>query len=408
MDYTYMGYTGDRQIVKGTISAADEHAAADMLNTIGYRVVSLKRASSLFSSSGSGGFFAAKVKTAEMVTFCRQLALLLESGVGIIQALELLEAQTTDKSLKKVLIRVVHDLRGGNSLSKAMSQHPQVFSKLYCKLVSVGEQTGSLETVLRSLAGYTERQTASVSKLKQAMMYPTIVFLLAIGVGAIMLTVLLPPLVDMFSKLGGTLPLPTRILLGTMDVLHSYGIFIFIGIVAVVVVGFMYSQTPNGRYMRDRLVLRIPLMGRLFQVTELARACRSLALLFRAGLPLPEVMNLTIQAANNRVVATALRQVEQGMLRGQGLAKPMSMNKIFLPMMVEMAKVGEETGSLDESLVMVAENYEIEADRRTQTLLGLVEPAMTIAMGIGVGFLALSVFMPIYSSLSLVGGAAGG
>jgi type IV pilus assembly protein PilC len=408
MDYTYMGYNTDRQIVKGKVSAADERAAADILNNIGYRVISLKRASSLFSFSGSGGFFQAKVKTAELVTFSRQLALLLESGVGIIQALELLEAQTTDKALKKVLMQVVHDLRGGNSLSVAMGQHPQAFNKLYCKLIGVGEQTGSLETVLRSLAGYTERQTASIAKLKQAMMYPAIVGLLGIAVGGIMITVLLPPLVDMFSKLGGTLPLPTRILLGTMGFVKSYGAFLFIGIIAAVVAGYMYFRTPNGRYMRDRLMLKIPMMGRLFQVTELSRACRSLALLFKAGLPLPEVMNLTIQAANNRVVATALRQVEAGMLRGQGLAKPMSTNKIFLPMMVEMAKVGEETGSLDESLVMVAENYEIESDRRIQTMLGLIEPAMTIAMGVGVGFLALSVFMPIYSSLSLVGGAAGG
>jgi len=401
MDYTYMGYTGDRQIVKGRVSAADERAAVDMLSNIGYRVVSLKRASSLFSSSG--GFFSAKVKTTELVTFCRQMALLLESGVGIIQGLELLEAQTTDKSLKRVLVQVIHDIRGGKSLSVAISQHPKVFSKLFCKLIGVGEQTGSVETVLRSLAGYTERQSASMSKLKQAMMYPAVVFCLGIGVGAVMIMFLLPPLVDMFTKLGGTLPLTTRILIGMMTILQHYGLFLFVGIIAVAIVAFMYFRTPNGRYMRDKLMLKIPLLGRLFQVTELARACRSLALLFHAGLPLPEVMNLTIQAANNRVVATALKQVEQGMLRGQGLAKPMSTNPIFLPMMVEMAKVGEETGNLDESLVMVAENYEIEADRRTQGLLSMIEPAMTIAMGLGVGFLALSVFGPIYGALSLVG-----
>jgi type IV pilus assembly protein PilC len=405
MDYTYLGYTGDRQIVKGRISAVDERAAVDMLDKVGYRVVSLKRASRFSSTSFS--LFKPKVKTAEMVTFSRQLALLLESGVGVIQALELLENQSTDKSLKKVLFQVIHDLRGGKSLSAAISQHPQVFSKLYCKLINVGEQTGSLETVLRSLAGYTERQSASMSKLKQAMLYPAIVFCLGIVVAAIMVLVLLPPLIDMFSKLGGELPLPTRMLLGMMGILQHYGLFLFVGIIAVAIVCFMYFRTPNGRYMRDRLMLRIPMMGRLFQVTELARACRSLSLLFHAGLPLPEVMNLTIQAANNRVVATGLREVEQGMLRGQGLAKPMSKNPIFLPMMVEMAKVGEETGNLDESLVMVADNYEIEADRRTQTLLSLIEPAMTIAMGVGVGFLALSVFMPIYSSLSLVGGAGG-
>lgn len=401
MEYTYLGYTGDRQIVKGKVAAADEQAAADMLSNIGYRVVSLKQTTTALPSLGK--LFQAKVKTAEMVTFSRQLALLLESGVGIIQALELLEAQALDKALKAVLLEVLHDLRGGKTLSLALGQHPQAFPKLYCKLISVGEQTGSLETVLRSLAGYTERQTASISKIKQAMMYPAIVFCLAIGVGAVMLTFLLPPLVDMFTKLGGTLPLPTRILLNSMNFLESYGLFLLVGIIALGIVGFMYNRTPNGRYNRDKLVLKLPLIGRLMQVTELSRACRSLSLLFRSGLPLPEVMVLTIQATGNRVVARALAEVEQGMLKGQGLARPMSTNKVFLPLMVAMTKVGEETGNLDDSLVIVAENYEIESDRRTQTLLSMIEPAMTIAMGLGVGFLALSVFMPIYSSLNLVG-----
>jgi type IV pilus assembly protein PilC len=401
MEYTYLGYTGDRQIVKGKVTALDERAAVDMLTNIGYRVVSLKPASRFLSTSI--GLFQPKVKSTEMVTFSRQLALLLESGVGIIQALELLESQATDTNLRKILIQVVNDLRGGKSLSSALSEHPRVFSKLYCKLVSVGEQTGALETVLRSLAGYIERQTASAAKLKQAMMYPIIVFTLAIVVAIIMLTVLMPPMIDMFSKLGGTLPLPTQILLAAMGFLQHYGLIVAIVLGAVVVVGMLYSRTPNGRYQRDQLMLRIPLIGRLNLVTELARVCRSLSVLFKAGLPLPEVMSLTIQATGNRVVARSLTQVEQGMLRGQGLAKPMSGAPIFLPMMVEMTKVGEETGNLDDSLILVAENFEIEADRRTQTLLSMIEPAMTIAMGVFVGFLALAVFMPIYSSLKLVG-----
>ena len=400
MDYNYLGYTGDRQIVKGKVSAADERAALDMLSNIGYRVVSLKPITTPLPTLGK--IFQSKVKTSEMVTFSRQLALLLESGVGIIQSLELLEAQTTDRSLRTVLMTILHDLRGGKSLSVSMAQHPQVFSKLYCKMIGVGEQTGSLETVLRNLANYTERQSASVAKIKQAMLYPTIVLCLAIGVGVIMLAFLLPPLIDMFNRLGGTLPLPTMILLATMSFLKSYGLFVLVGIIALGILGFLYVRTPKGRYNMDVLMLKIPLIGRLMQVTELARACRSLSILFRAGLPLPEVMALTTQATGNRAVARALGAVEQDMLRGQGLAKPMSKNKLFLPLMVEMTKVGEETGNLDESLVIVAENYEIEADRRTQTLLSMIEPAMTIAMGLGVGFLALSVFMPIYSSLSLV------
>ena len=189
-----------------------------------------------------------------------------------------------------------------------------------------------------------------------------------------------------------------------MGFLQNYGVFLFVGLLAFGIVGFLYGRTPNGRYNRDSIMLRLPVLGRLNLVTELARACRSLAVLFRAGLPIPEVMALTIQATSNRVVARALTEVEQGMLRGQGMAKPMSKNHIFLPMMVEMTKVGEETGSLDESLILVADNFEIESDRRTQALLSMIEPVMTIAMGLGVGFLALSVFMPIYSSLSLVGG----
>jgi len=402
MNYNYLGYTEDRQIVKGRISASNEQAAVGMLTNIGYRLVSLKPITAFIPKVG--GFLQAKVKPAEMVTFSRQLALLLGSGVGIIQALELLSSQTTDKTLKRVLIEVLNDLRGGKGLSTALAQHPHAFSTLYCKLMSVGEQTGSLEAVLKSLADYTERQTATMAKIKQAMMYPAVVFCLAIAVGAIMLTVLLPPLIDMFSKLGGTLPLPTRILLASMGFLESYGVYLLVVIIALIIVGFLYARTPNGRYYRDRLILRLPLIGRLTQVSELARACRSLSLLFRAGLPLPEVMTLTTQATGNRVVARALGEVEHDMLRGQGLAKPMSKRKVFLPLMVEMTKVGEETGNLDDSLIIVAENYEIEADRRTQTLLGMIEPAMTIAMGLGVGFLALSVFMPIYGALSLVGG----
>jgi type IV pilus assembly protein PilC len=401
MNYAYLGYTEERQIVKGRVSAADEHTAVDMLTSSGYRVLSLKPITTF--SPNLGGFLKAKVKSSEMVTFSRQLALLLQSGVGVIQALELLSAQTADKTLSKVLIEVLNDLRGGKGLSTALAQHPNVFSTLYCKLISVGEQTGSLEAVLRSLADYTERQATAAAKIKQALMYPAIVFCLAIGVAAIMVFVLLPPLIDMFNRLGGTLPLPTRMLLAGMGFIQSYGMYLFVVIIAVGIVGFLYSRTPNGRYLRDRLILRLPLIGRLSLVSELARACRSLSLLFRAGLPLPEVMALTTGATGNRAVARALVEVEQDMLKGQGLAKPMSKSNIFLPLMVEMTKVGEETGNLDEALIVVAENYEIEADRRTQTLLSMIEPAMTIAMGVGVGFLALSVFMPIYSSLSLVG-----
>ena len=401
MDYTYLGYTGDRQIVKGKISAADEQAAVEVLANIGYHVVSLKPATALFS--GSGQLFQTKVKSSELVTFSRQLALLLESGVGIIQALELLQSQTGDKNLQRVLFQVIHDIRGGKSLSMAMSQHPNIFPSLYCKMINVGEQTGALETVFRSLADYTERQSTAIAKVKQALMYPTVVLILAVAVGGLMMGFLLKPVIAMFGKLGGELPLPTKMLVAGMAFIENYGLFLLVGIIALVIVAFLYFRTPNGRFLRDKLSLRLPMVGRLLLVAELARVCRSLALLFRAGLPLPEVMALTTRATGNKVIANALGVVEHDMLRGQGIARPMSREPIFLPLMVEMTKVGEETGNLDDSLVIVAENFEIEADRRTQTLLSLIEPVMTIGMGLVVGFLALAVFMPIYGALNLVG-----
>ena len=402
MDYAYVGYTEDKRLIKGKIPAASEQAAMDMLDNVGYRIISLKPITRVLPDFSK--LLESKVKPQELITFSRQLALLLESGVGIVQALELLGAQTNDKQLKKVLIEAVADIRNGSSLSVALSKHPKVFPAVYHKMIGVGEQTGGLEGTLRNLADYSQRQSTTMSKLKTALTYPAIVLGLAVIVIAIMIVVVLPPIVDMFAALGGELPVTTKLLIASVDFLGNYGMYLFLAIAALGLVGFMYTRSPNGRYYLDMLILRLPVIGRLTLVAELARCCRSMSLLFRSGLPLPEIMTLTAQASGNRVVAKALGDVEHDMLRGEGIAGPMKRKWVFLPLMVEMTKVGEETGSLDSTLVTVADNYEIEAEARTQTLLSMIEPTMTIAMGAGVGFIAMSIFMPLYSSLSLVGG----
>jgi len=345
-----------------------------------------------------------KVKPTEIITFSRQLALLLESGVGIVQSLELLQGQASNRQLKKVLLEVVSDLRSGNSLSTALAKHPQVFSTIYQKMVAVGEQTGALEGVLRNLADYAERESNTANQLKRALTYPLIVLSLAIVVIIILVTIVLPPIVSMFASLGGELPLITRALLAFVDFIGNYGLYLLAVIIGLGAVGYMYSKSPTGHYYRDMLILKLPVLGQLSLTTELARCSRNIALLFRSGLPLPEIMTLAAQASGNLVVAKALGDVEQDMLKGEGLAAPMRKRRVFLPLMVEMTKVGEETGNLDGTLITVAENYEIEAASRTETMISMIEPAMTIAMGLGVGFIALSIFMPMYSSLGLVGG----
>ncbi len=402
MNYTYVGYTEDRQIVKGKVSAVGEQAALDKLAHVGYRVVSLRSAATFLPNAGV--LLRGRVKQSEMITFTRQLALLLESGVGIVQSLELLQSQTENKELKKVLIEVVSDLRGGGSLASALEKHPHIFPNVYSKLVSVGENTGGIEGVLRNLADYIERESGAIKKLKSALMYPFVVLGLGILISILLIVVVLPPIVNLFSSLGGDLPLPTRMLLASVDLLNNYGLLIFVAFAFLGLIGVIYTRTPSGRYVKDRVVLGLPVLGKISLLTELARCCRSLSLLFKAGLPLPDVMTLTAQASGNKVLTKALNEVEQDMLRGAGLASPMRKRWIFLPLMVEMAKVGEETGNLDEVLVTVAQNYEIEAESRVQTVLSMIEPTMTIVMGLGVGFLALSIFLPIYTSLSLVGG----
>jgi len=402
MEYAYVGYSEDRRLVKGKLAASDERAAADILANVGYQVVSLKPVASFLPDFSK--LLRGKVKPAELVTFSRQLALLLESGVGVVQSLELLQGQTSDKELRKVLIQVVVDIRGGSSLSAALATHPHVFSTLYEKMVAVGEQTGGLEEVLRNVADHIQRQSAAINKLKQALTYPLVVAGLAIVVVTILSTVVLPRITVLFERMGGDLPMPTKILLSITEFLPDYGLYLLLGILGLGFVLYVYTRSPAGRYYRDALLLKLPLLGRLIRLSELARCCRSIALLYRAGLPLPEVMTLTSEASSNRVVARALGEVEQDMLRGEGLAGPMRKRPVFLPLMVEMAKVGEETGSLDATLITAAENYEIEAESRTQTIISMIEPAMTVGMGLVVGFIALSVFLPLYSSLSLVGG----
>jgi type IV pilus assembly protein PilC len=374
-----------------------------MLERLGYRIISIKPISRFLPDISK--LIRRRVDTFEFVIFTRQLALLLESGVGIVRSLELLQQQTGDRGLKKVLGQVVVDIRRGESLSAAMEKHSSVFPKMYCRMIAVGEQGGGLEAVLRNLADFMEKQTAAMKKLKSAMTYPIIVAIVAVIVGIVMVTFLLPAIVNLFSALGGELPLQTRLLLWLMDGLSKYGLYLMLMVVLLAVVVFLYVRTKKGRYKWDKLTLRIPMLGRIFWLNELSRFCRSLALLFRTGIPLPEALLLTAQTSKNSVLIQNLNEIQREMLHGEGLAGPIRKRSIFLPLMAEMAKVGEETGHLDTALSTVADSFEVESDRRTQTMLSMIEPVMTIVIGLAVGLLAISVIGPIYDSLKLVGGS---
>jgi len=402
MDFRYVGYSQDRKLVKGKVTASGEEAALDLLSYSGYNVLSLEKVTPFFNAEKLSSAFSS-IDPNDMVMFSRQLALLVEAGADIVSALELLRAGLTNRTLKKIVAEVVVDLRSGLRLSQALEKHPKAFSPLYCRTIVTSEETGNLERGLRIIADYIEKQTTSAKKIRTALIYPIIVLVLAVIVIAVMVAFVMPAFINLYASLGAELPTITKVLLAIVNFLLDYGLFILAGIAVVIVAGFAYTRTPAGRYQWDKLKLRLPKIGRITLVSELSRCCRTISLLYRAGVSLPDIMSLAISGSGNRVVARALTEVREEMLKGQGLARPMSQNAVFLPMMVQMASVGEGTGSLDMTMDTVAQSYEMEADDRTNTLIAMITPTMTIIMGGLIGFIALALVTTMYSMLGAVG-----
>ena len=395
MDYSYVAYTEDRRLVKGKLSATGEEAAINLLSYGGYQVVNLKKIVPFFNTEKFVALFS-RIKPREIIMFSRQFALLLESGTDIVTSLELLQSQVTNRTLRKIIGEIAADIRGGSSLSAALSKHPRAFSPIYHRAIASGEQGGNLEVVLRQMADYIERIVIVEKNIKTAMTYPLIVAVVAVLVVGILVTFVLPTFADLFSAFGATLPLATRLLVSTTVWLSRYGVYLLGVIVVVAVFGFVYIKTPAGRYQGDKLSLRLPIIGRILLLNELSRCCRTISLLFKVGLPLPEILVMAAQGTNNKTMAEALNGVQQDLIRGEGLSKPMTRRSIFLPLMVQMVGVGEETGNLDNTMATVAQSFEIDADDRTSAAVGLIQPVVTIAIGLVVAWIAIALVSAMY------------
>jgi len=397
MVYKYLGYNEAKQIVRGTISATTEEMAGRMLARNGYRILQLKQVTPFAPSLEQSFPSLFRVKPETIVMFSRQLALLLESGIDIVSSLEMLKEQTSNKTLSKALNDVVSDLRSGMRLSAALDKYPKLFPTIYRRSISVGEQTGNLETVLRQVSDYIEKETLTTKEVKGALRYPIIVSIVAVLVIGVLVTFVLPAFMELYSKLGVELPAMTKSLLSAVDILRNYGLYIFAALIVIAGITITYIKTPAGLYNWHKLLLNLPILGRVIQLQGLARCCRSTSLLFRAGLPLPEIMTLATQSTSNRVLAKALDDVRHDMMKGEGLSHPMEKNNIFLPMMVQMVRVGEETGNLDATLLSVAQTFETEAEDRTKSIVSLIQPAVTLIIGSIVAFIALSLLSTMYS-----------
>lgn len=401
MAYQYVAYNTKGEMVKGKLAAASDKAATELLGYAGYQVINLKPYVAFFNRDKLIDSMY-QVKTPEVVLLYRQLAMLLESGINIGASIEMLQGQSTNPLLKKVLREVVADVRGGTQLSLALAKHPKIFPAVYCQLLGIGEQSGDLEKLLRQVADYMEKETATAKETKGALMMPGITAAIAVVVIGLLITFVLPSFGKMYDSLGAELPPLAQFFIAIGEGIKNNGLFVLSALAAIIGAIVLYIKTPRGRYQWDKLLLHLPLMGRVRLLSELARYCRSMSLLFHAGMPLSEVMPMIVKGSSNKVLAEALTSVQKEMIKGEGLSKPMSRNKLFLPMMVQMVKVGEETGSLDITLQAVAQSYEAEAGDKIHSLIGLIQPAMTIVIGGVVALIAvtlMSAMTAMYGSL---------
>ena len=402
MAYQYVAYTLEKQIAKGTIDAASERMAEEALYQAGYhRILSLKEVRpGLSLEKLLPTLFG--VKTQDVIDFSRQLATLIESGVSILTALQLLEGQASRAVFRKVIGGLVDGLRGGNSLSQALSKYPQAFSHTYCQVVKASEQAGNLEVGLRQVADYMEKRMMMVKKISRAAAYPALVLVIAIGVFALLITVVLPPLIGLFSMLGAELPWTTRALIATATFFINFKLYILIGVIALVILIVGYSRLPTGRIHMDRLMLKMPVIGSINIQRNMCQFCETVSMLLKAGLQLPQIMDIVMRTVGNRVVRQALRDIREKLVQGQGLSQPMAENDLFPRLLVEMVVVGEKTGNLDSTMATLAKYYEQRVDQRVDTLVSMIEPALTLAIGLVVAFIALSMIMPLYSILGAV------
>ena len=401
MAYRYVAYNSDKRLITGTIDVSSESVAEQAIQRAGYRLISLKSVGpqvtlqrlmpSLFG-----------VKAGDVIFFSRQMATLIETGTTIPTALQLLQEQVTNTALRGIIAAVIEDVRSGSSFSQAIERHPDAFPQVYRRMVSAGEQTGNLEVVLRQAATYLEKERTLVKKVSRAMIYPAVILLLALAVVTLMLTFALPSMVDMFDEFDAELPVTTRLLIAISDGFANYKLHLLAVVFTIAGAAAWGVKQPAGRRNLDKLLLKMPLIGPVTLLREISHFCRTMAMLVHAALPMPEIMDIILQTTRNTAVAEALEDVRLKMLQGQGLSQPMAQNRVFPRLLVQTVAVGEETGTLDSNLAALADSYEYEADEKINKLISMMEPGLIVGMGLVVGFIVISVIMPMYSIMGEV------
>lgn len=337
----------------------------------------------------------ARVSTRELSVITRQLATLLAAGVTLVESLSAMVEQTENEKLKLVLSQVKQRVNEGSSLADAMAQHPKVFPDLYCNMVRAGESSGALDVVLVRLADFTENQAKLRSKIIGTLSYPAIMIVIGMAILTILMVVVIPKITKIFEDRKASLPLPTKILLGMANFFRDYWWLILIVLVIAIVVLVQYIKTDKGRVKWDRFLLELPIVGHILRMLSIARFSKTLSTLLKSGVPLLNAMNIVRNIVNNQVLAKAIDDARASIKEGESIAAPLKRSGEFPPLVTHMIAVGERSGQLEEMLNHVANNYQDQAENRIDALTTLLEPLMIVFMGGAVGFMVVSILLPI-------------
>ena len=346
--------------------------------------------------------FGSGVSTRDVVIFTRQFATMINSGLPLVQSLDILAEQTENQSLRKTIQEVLYDVESGHTLADAMGRHDKVFTDLYVNMVAAGEAGGILDTILLRLATFLEKNDALLRKIKGAMIYPGVIFSVAGAAVVILLVFVIPTFQQMFESAGIPLPLPTQIVISMSAFLQEWWWAVLAGLIGLVIGTRQFYQTDGGQLAIDRMLLAFPIIGDLQRKSAVARFTRTLGTLVSSGVSILEGLEITARTAGNRVIHDAVMGSRASIAGGETIAGPLKESGVFPPMVVQMINVGEQTGGLDEMLTKIADFYDDEVDTAVEALLSAMEPIMIVVLGVVVGGMIVAMYLPIFDMINAV------
>jgi type IV pilus assembly protein PilC len=397
-NYTWKGRTRAGKAQEGVLVAESKDAAIAMLRKQQVTVTAVTEKGKEFALPKMGGGISQK----EIAVFTRQFSVMIDAGLPLVQCLEILGSQQDNRVFQKILFEVRQDIESGATLADSLRKHPRAFDDLYCNMVAAGETGGILDTILQRLSQYIEKIVKLRSAVRSAMVYPVAVITIAIGVVGIILWKVIPTFATLFAGLGAQLPLPTRITIALSKFIGAWWWLIFAMIALGIFALNRFHKTYKGRRVIDGALLRLPVLGNVLKKIAVARFCRTLGTLVSSGVPILEALEITARTAGNAVVEDAIMETRKSIEQGKTISEPLKSTNVFPSMVVQMVAVGEQTGALETMLNKIADFYEDEVDEATANLLALLEPIMICFLGVIIGGIVISMYMPMFDLINKI------